>query len=120
MGAVMVVLAVFTILSGCAGTYTTISPGEVQERLASGESIYLLDVRTPGEFDAGHIPGAVLIPVQELESRLSEVPQDTTVIVYCLTASRSAEAAGVLAGAGYSDVFNMAQGIQAWRGPIER
>ena len=109
-----------TSLAGCAGTYTTISPDEVQQRLASADPVFLLDVRTPGEYDSGHLPGATLIPVQELESRLSEVPADTTVIVYCATASRSAEAAGILAGAGYGDVFNMAQGIQAWRGPIER
>ncbi|MHB1344519.1 MAG: rhodanese-like domain-containing protein [Thermoleophilia bacterium] len=107
-------------VAGCAGTYTTISPDEVQQRLASADPVFLLDVRTPGEYDSGHLPGATLIPVQELGSRLSEVPADTTVIVYCATASRSAEAAGILAGAGYGDVFNMAQGIQAWRGPIER
>jgi rhodanese-related sulfurtransferase len=42
------------------------------------------------------------------------------VIVYCLSADRSTEAAGILAGEGYGDVYNMGQGIQAWRGPIER
>lgn len=107
-------------VTGCAGTYTTISADDVQQRLASGNPVFLLDVRTPGEYDSGHIPGAVLIPVQELESRLSEVPKEGTVVAYCLTGSRSAEAAGILAGAGYEDVFNMAQGIQAWRGQIER
>lgn len=107
-------------MTGCAGAYTTISADDVQQRLASGDPVFLLDVRTPGEYDSGHLPGAALIPVQELEPRLSEVPKDRTVIAYCLTGSRSAEAAGLLAGSGYGDVFNMAQGIQAWRGQIER
>ncbi len=120
LAAALVVVGLSSGLTGCAGTYTTISPDDVQQRVASGDPVFLLDVRTPGEYDAGHIPGAVLIPVQELESRLSEVPKDRTVIAYCLTGSRSAEAYGILAGAGYGDVFNMAQGIQAWRGQIER
>ncbi len=114
------IVGAIAVLSGCAGTYTSISPETVRERLDSGEQVFLLDVRTQSEFDAGHIPGAVLIPVQQLKSRMAEVPGDRPIIVYCLTASRSAEAAAMLSAAGYKDVFDMAQGIQAWRGAIER
>lgn len=106
--------------AGCAGTYTTISPDEAMERLASSEPVFLLDVRTPEEYAEGHLAGSVLIPVQELGSRLSEIPTDRTIIVYCRSGNRSADAAGMLAGEGFSDVFNMGEGIRGWNGPIER
>ncbi len=118
--AAVVIVGAVALLASCAGTYTTISADTVRERLDSGERVFLLDVRTQGEFDSGHIPGAVLIPVQQLKSRMAEVPNDRPIIVYCLTASRSAEAAAMLSAEGYKDVFDMAQGIQAWRGAVER
>jgi rhodanese-related sulfurtransferase len=114
----LVILAIAVV--GCAGTYTTIPPDEVQQRLASDPDVFLLDVRTQGEYDSGHIPGATLIPVQELKFRLAEVPKNRTVIVYCLSGERSAEAAAMLSGEGYGDVYNMGQGVQAWRGPFVR
>src|SRR5690349_8055238 len=48
-----------------------------------GERAFLLDVRTPEEFTSGHIPGAVNIPIDELRSRLAELPQDRTIAAYC-------------------------------------
>lgn len=72
----------------------------------------LLDVRTEGEWSSGHLPGAVLIPVAELEARMSEVPRDHPVVVYCQSGGRSARAAALLAAAGY-DVHDLG-GIDAW------
>jgi phage shock protein E len=66
------------------------------------EGAVLLDVRTPAEFASGHIEGAINIPVQELEARLGVVGEkNKTVIVYCRSGARSAQAAKTLAGAGY-------------------
>lgn len=62
----------------------------------------LVDVRTPAEFDEGHVEGAVNIPVQELATRLSEVPRDKEVVVYCRSGGRSANATDILAEAGYT------------------
>lgn len=61
----------------------------------------LLDVRTPGEWERGHLDAALLIPVQELSSRLAEVPRDRPVVVYCASGRRSARAVQMLRGAGY-------------------
>lgn len=66
----------------------------------------LLDVRTDGEWSEGHLPGAVHVPVQELEARMSEVPRDHPVVVYCLSGGRSARAAGMLSAAGY-DTYDL-------------
>ncbi len=75
----------------------------------------LLDVRTPDEYAAGHIKGAVLIPVQELAQRVSEVPKDKQVYVYCHSGGRSARAAGILVNAGYTRIENVVGGIVAWK-----
>jgi rhodanese-related sulfurtransferase len=61
----------------------------------------LLDVRSPEEFASGHVEGAVLLPVDELEGRLSEVSRTAPVVVYCRSGGRSARAAQILSAAGY-------------------
>jgi len=75
----------------------------------------LLDVRTPGEYAEGHIPGATLIPIQVLAERLSEVPKDKQVYVYCHSGSRSARASKLLAEHGFKNIENMKGGIVAWK-----
>ena len=79
----------------------------------------LLDVRTPGEFREGRIPGGRNLPLDAL-SRAPEViaHRDTPVFVYCYSGARSRQAAGILAGMGYTKVKNIG-GIAAWRGEIE-
>lgn len=70
-------------------------------RLVSDERATLLDVRTPGEFASGHVEGAVNVPVDEVATRLSEIPRDAPVVVYCRSGARSARAASALHEAGY-------------------
>jgi rhodanese-related sulfurtransferase len=70
-------------------------------RALVGAGATLLDVRSPAEFAAGHLDGAVLVPVDELGARLAEVPRDRPVVVYCRSGGRSARAAALLAAAGY-------------------
>ena len=65
------------------------------------EGASLVDVRTPGEFAAGHVEGAVNIPISELEGRVSEIPEEAPVVVYCLSGGRSARAARLLESRGY-------------------
>jgi hypothetical protein len=64
-----------------------------------GERLLVLDVRTHEEFATGHIPGALFIPVQELEKRLEEIPGDTPVLILCRTGVRAAKAYEMLARA---------------------
>ncbi|MFC6592617.1 rhodanese-like domain-containing protein [Deinococcus lacus] len=74
---------------------------------------YVLDVRTPGEYAAGHIEGAVLLPLQELPQRLSEVPAGQPVYVVCRSGKRSAQASRLLAEAGQTPL-NVVGGMNAW------
>ncbi len=92
----------------------TVNPKDFDEAM-SGE-YFLLDVRTRGEFSQGHIDGATLIPVNELQSRLGEIEnhKEKPVLVYCLSGARSRSAANFLAASGFSNVLNLRGGITAW------
>lgn len=73
----------------------------------------LLDVREPEEFDAGHAPGAVSMPLGELGARLDELADAGTVVCVCRSGARSAAAAEALHAAGY-DAINLVGGMLAW------
>ena len=80
----------------------------------SNPGAILLDVRNPDEFDTKHISGSILIPVAELESRLSELPdKKAIIIVYCRAGVRSGSAYEILLSAGYTNVYDM-QKIDNW------
>lgn len=122
--AVLGMLAVVAVLvAACAPAEAGVAevqqvmPQAVAERLPGDleGDLILLDVRTPQEWEEdGHIEGATLIPLQELEARAgSELPQDAEIVVYCRTGNRSAQAAEYLVSAGYADVSNMG-GIRDW------
>ncbi len=76
---------------------------------------FILDVRQPEEWDQVHIPGATLIPLGELQSRLSEVPSDQEVVVVCRSGNRSQEGRNILKNAGYEQVTSMAGGVNQWQ-----
>ncbi len=75
---------------------------------------YLLDVREHEEWDAGHAPGAVHIPLGELGARYTELDQDKPLFVICRSGGRSAHASQALAGAGW-DASNVADGMVGWQ-----
>jgi molybdopterin-guanine dinucleotide biosynthesis protein A/rhodanese-related sulfurtransferase len=77
------------------------------------EGAFVLDVRQPDEYEAGHVPGAVLVPLDQLAGRQDELPKDRPLLVICKSGARSAAAVGALTGAGY-DATNVAGGTMAW------
>jgi len=94
-----------------------------RQGVSSSIPFMFLDVRTPKEYAEGHIKGAVLIPVQELEQRMAEVPKDKQVYVYCHSGVRSSRAASMLAQHGYTNIENVVGGIEAWKKsyyPVEK
>ena len=92
----------------------SITPEEVYRIISEGKDHFLLDVRTPEEYSEGHIEGANLIPLDELESRLGEIPRDKQIIVYCKGGSRSRSAAITLMENGFGMVYDMG-GIIDWQ-----
>lgn len=97
-----------------ASAVQDISPASYEEQFTTANAAHLLiDVRTPQEFESGHIPGAVNIPVESLESRLSEVSNGQPIVVYCRSGNRSATASQILADAGYASIYDLG-GITTW------
>jgi len=78
------------------------------------QGAFMLDVREPDEWNAGHIPGATLIPLGQLAARAAEVPADREVVVVCRSGNRSATGRDVLIDAGFASVTSMAGGMNDW------
>jgi rhodanese-related sulfurtransferase/DNA-binding MarR family transcriptional regulator len=95
--------------------FERISADELQARLRRGE-VVLLDVRPHREYQAGHLPGAMSVPLDELERRLSELPSDKTVVAYCRGpyCVYADEALGLLAGHGWR-VARLEEGVMEWQ-----
>jgi molybdopterin/thiamine biosynthesis adenylyltransferase/rhodanese-related sulfurtransferase len=91
---------------------------ELNERLKSGEQIFILDVREPHEYQICHI-GGHLIPLGELPRRVQEIPDSGTVVVHCLMGARSARAVDFLRQAGFRRVWNLKGGIRAWSDEVD-
>ena len=92
-------------------TPTALDASQAGARL---DELTVLDVRTPGEYASGHLPGALNIPVQELDRRVAEVgPADRELIVYCRSGHRSSRATEILRQHGYSKVHNLGP-MTAW------
>lgn len=104
-------------LACAADEITTLAPGEVKAVLDKDKKgdFLLLDVRQPEEYEAGHIPGAMLIPLGELEARWEELARDKKIITYCRSGHRSMAAAIALCGLGFKDVHTIKGGILNWR-----
>lgn len=90
---------------------------EVKQRLQNKEAFQILDVREIDEWVAGHIPGAIHIPLLELPSRLQELDPNMEYVVVCHSGYRSAHACQFLAQHGY-DVVNLLGGMSVWNGDI--
>lgn len=130
----MVVLLVLVACSGPAQTAVTAPEVDIAalpdtvdvqtvSQIKERPGVLVLDVREPWEYDEGHIPGVILIPMNEVPQRLSEIPTDQEVIVTCRSGNRSGQVTDLLRQQGYTNVHNMAGGIIAWEAaglPVER
>ena len=118
-------MGIKTVIAGLLGTlglaacgaqatsYQTVDVAALKSAQQAGA--YVLDVRTAGEYAAGHIADSHLIPLQELQSRMNEVPNDHAIYVICRSGTRSAQASKILTEAG-KEAINVAGGMNAWTG----
>ena len=124
ISAVLIILLLFT---GCGGnsmeqnSYQQITQDVAKEMMDAGD-VVILDVREQYEYDAGHITGAVLLPVGSItEDAAAAVIDDleTVVLVYCRSGNRSKTASQVLVDIGYTNVYEFG-GINTWPYEIEK
>ena len=92
----------------------SMSAVELSEKLKNGKRPLVLDVRQREEYRSGHIAGAKLVPLNELGSRMKELPKEREIVCVCASGNRSSSATRMLTGAGYNAI-NMKGGMSAWR-----
>ncbi|WP_174842823.1 rhodanese-like domain-containing protein [Candidatus Oscillochloris fontis] len=98
-----------------SGTLTEISVADLKVKLDANESLFLVDVRTPAEFTQdGHVAQSTLIPLDQLTSRLAELPTDTPIYCICRSGNRSTTACNDLRTRGYTAI-NVSGGMIAWK-----
>ena len=91
-----------------------ISPQELKQKLDANESVLLLDVREPSEYDIVHLEDAQLIPLNTLPHHVDSLPSDQEIIVYCHHGQRSLYAVAYLQQNGFNDAKNLIGGIDQW------
>ena len=123
---VILILVALLALSGCGGTeventYQQITQEKAKEIMETQNPI-VLDVREQDEFDAGHIPGALLLPVGTISGKTATavIPKlDSVVLVYCRSGNRSKTASSALADLGYTNIYEFG-GINTWPYEVEK
>ncbi|MGJ3238558.1 MAG: rhodanese-like domain-containing protein [Anaerolineae bacterium] len=116
----ILILTVFALIAslviiGCTpATVARINPDEYVSQFSDSDTEHILiDVRTRGEFASGHIAGALNIPVEEIASRLNEIPAGMPVVIYCRSGNRSATASATLSRNDFSEIYDLG-GIIGW------
>jgi adenylyltransferase/sulfurtransferase len=92
----------------------TISVRELKTKMDNGETFTLIDVREPFEYEIARIEGSRLIPLGELENRISDLPKTGMLVMQCHSGGRSEHAARILREAGFENAVNLEGGIDAW------
>ena len=122
-----VILIMITVLTGCGGknveknTYQQISQDKAKQMMEEQEDAIVLDVREKEEYETGHIPGAVLLPLGTIDedSAASVIPKKASVVlVYCRSGRRSKQASQALAELGYTQIYEFG-GINDWPYEVE-
>ena len=116
---IILTLPLTLILSACGssgGNVTNLNVSDFAKK-ASDSSIVVLDVRTPGEFQSGHLQNAVNIDYEGLnfEGEVNKLDKTKTYAVYCRSGRRSGLATDVMSKDGFKSIFNLEGGIEAWQ-----
>lgn len=94
-----------------------LTPDAFEAMLKSDSTIQLVDVRTPGELQSGYIPGALNLNIQDADFalKISQLDKNRPVLVYCAVGGRSANAASQFSKLGFTKVYDLKEGITAWK-----
>jgi phage shock protein E len=115
--AVIVAAAAFFVLRPSGGGVEDVDAAGLLAAQEAGARV--IDVRTAGEYEAGHIPGAENVPVDQVSQAMESWSREEPIVVYCATGSRSVSAVETLKSGGFEDIKHFSQGIVAYQGPVE-
>ena len=117
---IAVLIVGFLFYSRAQANVPTISPEEAREYL-NDSNYQFIDVRTDSEYDSGHIPNSIHIPLHEIQDRMSEIDslKNKNIIAYCRSGARSSKATKILVEAGF-DVLNLSGGVLSWKGDLTK
>lgn len=105
-------------VASCSGA-GTIAARELLQRIEGRTAPRIVDVREPGEFAAGHVPGAENIPLSRLPGEYHRLGQGEEIVLVCRSGNRSARAQQFLIRQGYTRTRNLTGGMAEWPGPVE-
>jgi len=114
--AAMLILIYATFLAPSENDHQVINvnPQQAQELIAGEPDLIILDVREPHEFQEGHIPGAIIIPLGVLKDNLNALDSSSPILLVCRSGNRSMQAAGILLDEGYKELYNLSGGMLDW------
>jgi len=125
----LAILSVGIVFASCSAApgNANLAPSSADSLLradSSKKNFVLVDVRTPQEFGTGHLKGAQLVDFHapDFQTRMSAIPRDAEILLYCRSGNRSGQALSILKDLGFKDARHVAGGINAWRAqglPVE-
>jgi rhodanese-related sulfurtransferase len=101
--------------------FTNLNASEFEEAIKKDPNAVIVDVRTPEEFMAGHIPNSLNINLMDVDfmDKIQAMDREKSYYVYCRSGGRSASACGAMASIGFPNLYNLAGGILSWTGDVE-
>jgi phage shock protein E len=112
LAVLLVIVAGILLIRPGTTASVEITPAQAYEKIQQGA--FVLDVRSQEEWDQFHIAGSTLIPLDQLQNRLDELPKDKDIVVVCLSGHRSENGTSILLEAGFTRIFCLSGGLQAW------
>jgi rhodanese-related sulfurtransferase len=113
-----VIVGAVLLMRPASGGVQNVSPDSAAELVSQG--VRSVDVRTPGEYELSHIPGAENVPMDSLAAASADWDRGEPLLIYCTTGARSAQAVSYLEAQGFETIHHLAAGIIAWEGDLDK
>ncbi len=118
IGALVAVVVAWNLFRPADAGVVNVDAAGAQAAVSQG--VQIVDVRSPGEFQLGHIKGALNVPIEQFENQAASWDKNATYLVYCATGARSQSAVEIMQRLGFTSVRHFAAGIVAWPGELQK
>lgn len=113
----LILLSIFSLFALMGFAQTNLTVAETEKLIQNQKKLVIVDVRTPAEFDAGHLANAILVDFRNpnFKKEIAKLSKNRPTLVYCRTGRRSAEAMQIMHEMGFKKVYNMVGGYVEWK-----